>query len=142
MFDVSNETLGLFGSRKLSEDLVNPKNGAKTTWGEEEVDLMEYMFYKNNGQSGGSVPKMEKLLSCACGILEVEPLDYSCSSMSDGCKVDHGSTVITTAGGAGTVTGGAVGTIPNTSIAPDGMMSNPMSTLQDHVQQLKVSAQV
>ncbi len=132
IFDVSMETMGLFATSKLSDDLLNPKNIGKHSQDVDEIDLMDYIIAKNSTRTLGTSSKMEQLLSSMYGILEVEPLDFSCSSMSDGCKIDYCQGSGPQGGG-----GNGIGSLyyPNTGADP----SAPMSSLQDHVQQLKVS---
>ena len=140
IFDVSNETLGLFSTSKLSHDLNNPQNASKTLSDTEEIDLMDYGCSKNSAQQTGSATKMEKLLSSVYGILEVEPLDFACSSMSGGCKVDqyHGFSHSGINGGVDSLY------YPSTSSTAAIAMpsATPMSAIQDHVQQLKVCRSV
>lgn len=133
IFDVSMETMGLFATSKMSDDLLSPKNIRKHSQDVDEIDLMDYIITKNSSRTVGTSSKMEQLVSSMYGILEVEPLDFSCSSMSDGCKIDYCQ-------GSGPPGGGSngIGSLyyPN----PAAESSTPMSALQDHVQQLKVSA--
>ena len=132
IFDVSMETMGLFATSKLSDDLLNPKNIGKHSQEVDEIDLMDYIIAKNSSRTLGTSSKMEQLLSSMYGILEVEPLDFSCSSMSDGCKIDYCQ-------GSGPQGGGSngIGSLYYPSTGVD--IPTPMSALQDHVQQLKVS---
>ena len=135
VFDVSSETLGLLATSKLSDDLLNPKSGGKTSPEIEEVDLMDYVSSRSNGRPLGSTAKMEKLVSSVYGILEVEPLDFCCSSMSDGCKVDLCHSV-----NHSSINGGITSLYyPGANTAPDSVsLVTPMSAVQDHVLQLKV----
>ena len=126
------ETMGLFATSKLSDDLLHPKNIGKNGQDVEDIDLMDYSIAKNSSRSVGTSSKMEQLLSSMYGILEVEPLDFCCSSMSDGCKIDYCQGSGPQGGG-----GNGIGSLyyPNTNVDS----STPMtSALQDHVQQLKV----
>ena len=131
IFDVSMETMGLFATSKMSDDLLSPKNSRKHSHDVDEIDLMDYIIAKNSSRTVGTSSKMEQLVSSMYGILEVEPLDFSCSSMSDGCKIDYCQGNGPPGGG-----GNGIGSLyyPN----PTSESSTPMSALQDHVQQLKV----
>lgn len=126
------ETMGLFATSKLSDDLLDPKKMGKNTHDVDEIDLMDYIIAKTGGRALGPSSKMEQLLSSMYGILEVEPLDFACSSMSNGCKIDYCQ-------GSGSQGGenNGMGSLyyPNTSADS----SAPMSSFPVHVTQLKVS---
>lgn len=132
MFDVSVETMGLFATSKLSDDLLNPKNVGKHLQDVDEVDLMDYTISKNSSRVLGSSSKMEQLLTSMYGILEVEPLDFICLSMSDGCKIDYCQ-----GGGPHGAGGNGIGSLYYSNTGTD--TTQPMSSLQEHVHQLKVS---
>ena len=134
IFDVSMETMGLFATSKLADDLFSPKNMGKNSNHVDEIDLMDYIIAKNSSRALGISSKMEQLLSSMYGILEVEPLDFTCSSTSDGCKIDYCQGNGPQGGSNG------IGSLyyPSATAVPDNPTA-PMSALQDHVQQLKVS---
>lgn len=133
MFDVSMETMGLFATCKASEDLVAPKNAGRHSQNSGDVDIIDYIMAKNSSTESSTLYKMEYLLSSMYGILEVEPLEFICSSMSDGCKVENhqgGGEILSEGGGNG------AGSLycPSTSVHP----VIAMSSFQDHYKQLQV----
>ena len=129
IFDISMETTGLFSTSILNEDLLKRKK--KHSQVVDDIDLMDYVVAKNSSRTPATSCKMEQLLSSMYGILEVEPLDFLCSSMSDGCKIDYYQGSGPQGGG-----GNGIGSLYYPSAGAD--TSTPMSALQDHVQQLKV----